>query len=291
MHSPGNLFLQIRGRPLAAQGGLTMKCLLVADLHYALKQYDWLLRAAPEFDVVIIAGDLLDLSSHVPRPAQIVVVLKYLQRLAGLTRLVTCSGNHDLDALTADGEKTARWFSEIRNLGISADGDSFSLGDTLFTICPWWDGPATKAAVAEQLARDAAKEKRRWVWVYHAPPAGSPTSWDGKRSYGDQELTKWISAYSPDLVFCGHVHYAPLSPGGSWIDRIGTTTVFNAGYQLGPVPAYVVIDTDEEAILWFSATSLQAAPLAGLEPHKVEKISEVPAWFTAADRILSQVPQ
>ena len=142
---------------------MTMKCLVVADLHYALKQYDWLMRAAPEFDVVIIAGDHLDLSSHVPRPAQIVVVLKYLQRLRALTTLVTCSGNHDLDAQNEEGEKTARWFSEIRRMGVPADGDSLLIHGTLFTICPWWDGPATKAAVGAQLARDAAEDKKRWV--------------------------------------------------------------------------------------------------------------------------------
>lgn len=268
-----------------------MKCLLVADLHYALKQYDWLLRAAPYFDVVIIAGDHLDLSSHVPRPAQIVVVLKYLQRLRTLTTLVTCSGNHDLDAHNEAGEKTARWFSNIRGMGIAADGDSLLVDGTLFTMCPWWDGPVTKAAISAQLARDAAKEKKRWIWVYHAPPADSPTSWDGKRSYGDKELSQWIAAYRPDLVFCGHVHYAPVQPGGSWVDRIGASWVFNAGYQIGPVPAYVVIDTDAAQTLWFSTTRLEAAHLHALESPHVEKLGAVPAWFTAADRILGQAPQ
>jgi Icc-related predicted phosphoesterase len=280
-------------RPALAplEGTVTMKCLLVADLHYALKQYDWLMHAAPGFDVVIIAGDHLDLSSHVPRPAQIVVVLKYLQRLRALTTLVTCSGNHDLDSQTAEGEKTARWFSDIRNMGISADGDSLMIDGTLFTVCPWWDGPVTRAAVGAQFARDAAKEKKRWVWVYHAPPADSPTSWDGKRSYGDKELTQWIAEHRPDLVFSGHVHYAPVQPGGSWIDRIGSTSVFNAGYQLGPMPACVVIDTDEEGILWFSTTRVEQARFSALEPHRAEPITEIPAWFTAADRILGPVPQ
>ena len=38
-----------------------MRCLVVADLHYSLPQFDWLLAAAPEFDVVIFAGDALDM--------------------------------------------------------------------------------------------------------------------------------------------------------------------------------------------------------------------------------------
>ena len=34
-----------------------MKCLLVLDIHYALKQFDWTSSVAADFDVVIIAGD------------------------------------------------------------------------------------------------------------------------------------------------------------------------------------------------------------------------------------------
>jgi predicted phosphodiesterase len=42
-----------------------MKCLVVADLHYSLPQYDWVVNVAEQFDLVIIAGDHLDLSSLV----------------------------------------------------------------------------------------------------------------------------------------------------------------------------------------------------------------------------------
>ncbi len=52
-----------------------MKCLLVSDLHYALKQYDWVTNASKDFDVVVIAGDHLDISSVVEPRAQIAVIL------------------------------------------------------------------------------------------------------------------------------------------------------------------------------------------------------------------------
>ena len=41
-----------------------MKALIAADLHYNLRQYDWLLQAAAGYDLVIVAGDLLDLAGH-----------------------------------------------------------------------------------------------------------------------------------------------------------------------------------------------------------------------------------
>lgn len=82
-----------------------MKCLLVADLHYSLKQLDWLLEAATGMDLVIVAGDHLDIAAHVNGPVQIAVVNKYFRRLAARAKTVVCSGNHDLDATNAEGEK------------------------------------------------------------------------------------------------------------------------------------------------------------------------------------------
>jgi Icc-related predicted phosphoesterase len=40
-----------------------MKMLFVADLHYTLKQLDWLVANAGDYDLVVIGGDLLDLGS------------------------------------------------------------------------------------------------------------------------------------------------------------------------------------------------------------------------------------
>ena len=68
-----------------------MRCLFVADLHYSLPQFDWLLRTAAGYDLVVLAGDALDVGSIVDFRAQTLVVRKYLQRLAGVTRLIVCS--------------------------------------------------------------------------------------------------------------------------------------------------------------------------------------------------------
>ena len=91
-----------------------MRCLLVSDLHYTLKQFDWLERVAPLFNTVVIAGDHLDISSTVALDAQVVVVLKYLRRLTEKTTLLVSSGNHDLNARNPDNEKVARWMSRVR---------------------------------------------------------------------------------------------------------------------------------------------------------------------------------
>ena len=91
-----------------------MRCLVVADLHYSLPQFDWLLSVAPQFDLVIFAGDALDIGSVVDFRAQILVVKKYLALLTQHTRVILCSGNHDLDERNDEGEKIARWVGDAR---------------------------------------------------------------------------------------------------------------------------------------------------------------------------------
>lgn len=61
---------------------------------------------------------------------------------------------------------------------------------------------------------------------------------------------RWIERYGPDLVMTGHMHQSPFKEGGSWVDRIGSTWVFNAGRQIGPLPTHVVLDLDPRMDLW-----------------------------------------
>jgi Icc-related predicted phosphoesterase len=242
-----------------------MRILLVSDLHYSLPQLDWVTGAAPNFDLVVMAGDHLDLASSVALDAQIVVIVRYLKLLASLGTVAVSSGNHDLTGPDAFGEQAALWLAEARQVGVATDGDSVFIGDTLITICPWWDGPVGRAAVQAQLRADAARRPARWVWVYHWPPVGSPTCWTGKRHYGDADLVGWIADHRPDVVLTGHVHEPPFKPAGSWADRIDDTWVFNPGRQIGPIPTRIELDLDTGSVEWTSmlgSESLQLGDLA-----------------------------
>ena len=267
-----------------------MRLLLVADLHYSLPQFDWVLDIASDFDVVVMAGDHLDLASLVDGRAQSIVVRKYFDRLRAKTKLVICSGNHDLDGKNAAGEKAAKWLAVPQQEGVPSDGDSFVLADTLFTVCPWWDGPIVKAGIAAQLAEAATKRGKRWIWIHHAPPAKSPTSWGGDRYFGDVELLEWIEQYRPDMVLSGHVHQSPFVKDGSWVDRIGPTWVFNTGQQFGAPPAHIIIDTDADEALWFSSAGNQFVRLGAPLERPVPKLQALPDWLKAEDRPRAQGP-
>ena len=229
-----------------------MRLLFVADLHYSLKQFDWLVANAARYDVVVIGGDLLDLAGALDLDVQIVVVEKYLRRICQQTRLLVSSGNHDGDVRNAAGESLARWLREAKEGQLLVDGDSLDVASTLITICPWWDGDGTRAELESLLARDAAKRGDRWIWIHHAPPDRSPVSWTGKQFAGDEYLVKWIHHYQPDIVLSGHIHNAPFYAKGSWIDRLGKTWVFNPGRQIGPQPAFIAVDLEAMRAEWIS---------------------------------------
>ncbi len=239
-----------------------MKVLIVSDLHYALKQYDWVTQMSEKFDLVIIAGDLLDLSSIVDREVQSVIALKYLSKIQAGARLVVSSGNHDCLEELKDREQAALWLQKGRGEMTAVDGDSVMIDDMLVTVCPWWDGEHGRELVRKQIEADAAKEKKNWIWIYHAPPQDSPVSWTGKTHFGDTYLNEWIKEFKPQMVFCGHVHQSPFRNGGSWIHEEEGAFTFNAGKQLGPIPSFLVWDTDGNQVTWVSQAGTERVTLS-----------------------------
>jgi Icc-related predicted phosphoesterase len=268
--------LRCRARSVTGAG---VKILVVADIHYSLPQFDWLLQSASGYDVVIIAGDMLDTNSTVDLGTQVVVVLNYLKRIRLGAQVLVCSGNHDLDVPNAWGEMHASWTRALRSLQVATDGDTVQIGDTTITCCPWWDGPETLKEVGEQLAAAAAERRGTWIWVYHAPPPDSPVSWNGHRHFGDQALNGWIAQLQPDLVFSGHVHEAPFARNGSWVDRIGNTWLFNAGRQIGPIPTTISLDTDAGEAAWFSMEGAESVKLNAALTRPVAPLTAMPPWM------------
>ena len=238
-----------------------MRILVASDLHYRLPHYDWLVGAADGVDVMALAGDLADVVSPVPHEVQTVVLTRYLRMLADRTAVFAASGNHDLDGPGAHGEQVAGWLGASDHESLHLDGASIDVGDTRFTVCPWWDGPVTREEVGDQLRAAAVDRPARWVWIHHAPPAGTPLCNDGRRSFPDQQLADWIEELQPELVFCGHIHQAPWIDGGTWHARLGRTWVFNAGKQIGKVPPHITVDTEAATAHWFGVFESETVSL------------------------------
>jgi Icc-related predicted phosphoesterase len=242
-----------------------MRALLVSDLHYDLRKLDWVLGEAATVDLLVVAGDLLDIASGVPLDAQITVVLEYLERCAAVTATVACSGNHDLDHRTDGDEKATAWIREARGRGVTVDGDSTVVEGWLVTACAWWEGPETLRRLEGSLARAASRRDGPWLWAYHGPPEG-PLSWTGSRHHGDPELPRLLREHRPDAVLCGHIHQAPFVPTGAWAERRDGTWLFNAGHQRGEVPSHVRLDLREGTATWWSFEGIEHCSLDEPEP-------------------------
>jgi len=211
---------------------------------------EWIFDRSSDFDGVVLAGDHLDSESPTPFPKQIVDFSAYLSDLSQLTIVMAASGNHDLDGPGPDGEQRASWLSALHGPQLYGDGQSVDVDGVRFTVCPWWDGPRSKEIVERQLQTAAVNRPPRWIWVHHAPPAGTRICKTARGDYGDSTLTQWIDRWQPDMVICGHVHQAPWVEGGGWCDRHEQTWVFNAGQEIGHEPAHIVIDLASREATW-----------------------------------------
>ena len=119
-----------------------MRILLTSDLHYKLRQYDWLIGAAERFDAVVIAGDHIDSFLPVPSVVQTAALAATFAAVAQKSRLLVCSGNHDLNARNSAGEKTATWLGAVRSAAIAVDGD----GNSWMTGSTYFDLPVTNGS-------------------------------------------------------------------------------------------------------------------------------------------------
>ena len=237
-----------------------MKGLLVSDIHYRLKQLDWVASVAGDFDLVVIAGDHLDIASVVELDAQIAVVARVSRRVSAARRGRRVLGqSRSQRAQRARGAVGANG-SKARRRGMPSTGIAHTRRTLLITVCPWWDGPSTREVVARQLAATPMLvDDRQWIWVYHAPPDDSPTSWTGKRHYGDEDLVAWI-----ERIRARPRALRPRPPvavrGRRRVDRSHRQPRgLNAGCQIGPVPAYVELRYRDPGSRWSSLAGNERA--------------------------------
>jgi Icc-related predicted phosphoesterase len=72
-----------------------MKLLITADLHFRTRWLRSLIEQAPDFDLVCIAGDLLDMFKSESRLEQAREIRSLIRLLADVVPVAVCSGNHD----------------------------------------------------------------------------------------------------------------------------------------------------------------------------------------------------
>jgi predicted MPP superfamily phosphohydrolase len=93
----------------------TMKLLITADLHFRPHWFRWLIEQAPSFELVCIAGDLLDMFKSETRMEQAREVTRLTSELAKIVPVAVCSGSHDNAGrlVSHDQASVYEWFIEL----------------------------------------------------------------------------------------------------------------------------------------------------------------------------------
>jgi Calcineurin-like phosphoesterase len=249
-----------------------VRILLTADLHYHRPWFEWILRVADRYDLLCIAGDLLDIHHPEGFVPQLIYLYEWTQLLVKLpTRLALCSGNHDLpanspllvpgvsirkDKLLILGEfaKHRRWIQTLRmNHLVAVDDDQKIVrnndGEYLTVICcPYEvDGRVTIPKVITQPS----------LILHHEPPSGT---WIAEPKNGSHEFSLFISQQQPTWTLSGHVHMT-AGVKNHFYQNVGHTCCFNCRQTpiekepLPPEPNYISLDTKSREATWFHWTS------------------------------------
>jgi Icc-related predicted phosphoesterase len=238
-----------------------MKILHVSDLHNHLNWFDWLIENEKNYDVTVIAGDLLDmLSNEVPLKAQIKTISKKLRTLNNPTLI--CSGNHDGVALeqepdensTSNFPKQTHWFLTLQKPNLIIKTQPIEIQDFTFQILHW------------EHNREIINENKKTIVISHNPPKYTKISNNkqpGSEDYGDIEFLENIKRNQPLLTLSGHIH-DPIN----WYTYVGNTLCLNPTYtHSNKIPNRIEIDTNKKIITQISSNQLNKIPFRALLPH------------------------
>lgn len=260
-----------------------MKLLLTADLHADPRWFQWISDHAADYDLICIAGDLLDGFHPAGLTRQMLLLHDWCQALP--TPLALSSGNHDgngdpvdpaellnFDQLSPSQREILtrmlapeRWMNAVAREDVVTDGQSRLLelrsGLIVVTTIPFrLAGRAEKDLWIQGSAlRDAYHAP--WIVLHHEPPAGTEV---GGR-FGDHRVLWKIRAHEPDFVLSGHHHFQPYA--GAFAERVHEPWCFNAGYppanqvSRAAVPNHIVLDLEAMAATWDAAPEVGASRL------------------------------
>jgi len=204
-----------------------MKLIQVADLHGHEGHYRWLAAEMrrTRYDVLVIAGDLLNLAQYPKLRDQLRLIRTIVRNLPPELVVLICSGNHDM--LVGDRFlEEAQWLRELQRPNVYIDGDSVTLASRTFECVAWGRVP----------------EGEPDFIICHSPPAGACTALSPNGDFGDPEITNHLLLHTAanGIVLCGHVHRA-----ASWHDLRSRFRSLNPCQNLKALePSNIVIDVE-----------------------------------------------
>jgi predicted MPP superfamily phosphohydrolase len=150
----------------------TMKLLITADLHFRLHWFRWLIEQAPDFDLVCIAGDLLDMFKSVTRMEQAREIARLVRELADIVPVAVCSGNHDNAGrlVSHDRASVYGWFIDLgTHRNIITDGSTRKLENLIVTTVPYHCSRQEKSIWLDRGSTIREQTGMPWIVLHHVP--------------------------------------------------------------------------------------------------------------------------
>jgi len=230
-----------------------MNILVTADLHYREPWFRWLIDQGASYDLICIAGDLLDMFKGELRMDQTREVSRWIRELATLTRVTVCSGNHDNVGrqVTADRAPVYEWFlALLSSPKITTDGATKVIDDLIITTVPYHCPREQKSILLDRGDVIRKQSGRRWMVLHHVPP-----NFHEGASGEEREAAALLITYQPDFFVSGHIHSYPYLAGNSWAQKIAGANVLVPGQLLrAPFPNHIVLDTERGRASWHTSS-------------------------------------
>jgi len=242
-----------------------MKILITADLHYSEHWFRWLLDQAKDYDLICIAGDLLDMFDSEARIVQAREVSRWLRELAKVTWVALCSGNHDNAGrqVSPYGVPVYEWLVALGRVPkIISDGMTQVVNDLIMTTVPYHCSSEQKSVLMDRGAIIRGQRREPWLVLHHIPPIAYP-----KSTKEEAEAAELLQFYRPDYFVAGHSHRLPYSPCGGWAQTIDGVKVLVSGQLLSaPFPNRIILNSESGEAHW-EASSREWIPEDGCAEH------------------------
>jgi predicted MPP superfamily phosphohydrolase len=235
-----------------------MKLLLTADLHYHLHWFRWLIEEAPNFDLVCIAGDLLDMFKSETQTEQAREITRVIRELADIVPVALCSGNHDNAGrlVSHDRASVHEWFIVLgAHPKIITDGSTRKLENLILTTIPYHCSKEQKSIWLDRGSTIRRQTGMPWIVLHHVPPkTGSGVSRE------ELEASELLAAYQPDYFVSGHDHAFPYESGQGWNQKLDEACALVPGQLLGAAfPNYIKLDTGSGELCWHTTSETWVA--------------------------------
>jgi predicted phosphohydrolase len=246
-----------------------MKILVSADLHYRSHWFHWLSEQAANFDLICIAGDMLDMFKGAPRMEQAREVGRWIRELSKVTWVAVCSGNHDNAGrqISADRAPVYEWLVALgREPKVITDGATQVVNDLIVTTIPYHCSKEQKSVWLDRGYTIRRQRGNQWLVLHHVPPRTYPGS-----TGEEAEAAELLRTYRPEYFISGHSHQFPYFPGSSWVQRIDGVNGLVPGQLLSaPFPNHIVLNTESGQASW-ETSSQEWISEDGLYDHLVLK--------------------